>query len=53
MDKSAQKVGAIIVVVTVAIVAFAAGRMSSRPFGGVAFERAYESCVESVALEYK
>ena len=48
-----KKVGATIVVATVAVAAFAAGRMSSRPFGDVAFERAYESCVESVALEYK
>jgi hypothetical protein len=53
--KSAQKVGAIIVVATIALAAFVAGRMSStsRPFCDAAFDRAYESCVESVALEYK
>jgi hypothetical protein len=53
--KSGQKTGALIVVATVALAAFVAGHMSStsRPFGDAAFERAYESCVESVALEYK
>jgi hypothetical protein len=50
-----RKVGAIIVVAAVAVAAFVVGRMSSgsRSFDSTAFERAYATCVESVALEYR
>jgi hypothetical protein len=50
-----RTIGAIIVVVTVVLAAFVAGRLSStpRPFDSTAFERAYASCIESTALEYR
>jgi hypothetical protein len=55
MDKSAEKIGTIIVVVAVVLAAFVAGRMSSnsRALDDAAFERTYASCSESVALEYR
>ena len=50
-----QKAGTIIVVVTIALAAFAVDRMSlgSRSFDNAAFERAFASCVESVDLEFR
>jgi hypothetical protein len=50
-----QQFISIIVVVTIALAAFIAGRLSSnlQPFDSTAFERAYTSCVESTALEYR
>jgi len=52
MGKSAQKVGAIIVVTTIAIAAFVAGRVSTnfQPIGDVAFERA---CLEGNEFEFR
>jgi hypothetical protein len=50
-----RTIGAIIVVVTVTLAAFVAGRWSSslRPIDSAAFERAYEACIESAALEFR
>src|SRR5262245_10176764 len=40
-------------IATVALVAFVAGRMTANYRPLVAFERAYVSCIESVAFEYR
>ena len=50
-----RTIGAIIVVAVVAVAAFVAGRLSSNPrhIYSTAFERAYASCIESAALEYR
>jgi hypothetical protein len=50
-----RTIGAIILVAAVAVAAFVAGRLSSnpRPFDNASFERAYASCIESVALEFR
>jgi hypothetical protein len=52
MGKSAHKVGTIILVVAVAVVAIAAGRMSTnfQPIDGDAFERA---CRKGNELEFR
>jgi hypothetical protein len=48
-----QKIATIIAVLVVAVAAFVGGRMSVNYRPLVAFERAYVSCIESVAFEYR